>query len=299
MDGHLSVDTCGCDQRPLQSSIRQWDSELVLLEVAEVRRSSWWQSPRTFDSCPELHRERESPHEFHRCFSAPSLVGDPEQGSNPYHEIHIWIHNVDPYPYHSIPRGLQHFHIHATEPLPHVPDVEIVENFRWGSKIHGFPCEIAHILSTFYHPQQHNIDLPPCFPPYTKFKQVHSRGFTVTRVTTPNRNGHSPSYQVNHIRSRTNRRRQSTALSALQKLDLDGERRQGASIGISVRLRYPAYQKAGTSVGVLSLRQATADSNGPMTKTLTSPRDGRDPLITIVGRSRFPFHNFHNMDPFP
>jgi hypothetical protein len=49
------------------------------------------------------------------------------QGSNPYHEIHIWIHNVDPYPFHSIPRRLQHFHIHATEPLPHVPHVEIVE----------------------------------------------------------------------------------------------------------------------------------------------------------------------------
>jgi hypothetical protein len=49
------------------------------------------------------------------------------QGSNPYHEIHIWIHNVDPYLFHSIPRRLQHFHIHATESLPHVPHVEIVE----------------------------------------------------------------------------------------------------------------------------------------------------------------------------
>ncbi|OBS15926.1 hypothetical protein FPOA_27978 [Fusarium poae] len=27
-----------------------------------------------------------------------------KQGSNPYHEIHIWIHNVDPYPFHSIPQ---------------------------------------------------------------------------------------------------------------------------------------------------------------------------------------------------
>ncbi|EXK77741.1 polygalacturonase [Fusarium oxysporum f. sp. raphani 54005] len=57
------------------------------------------------------------------------------QGSNPYHEIHIWIHIMDPYPFHSIPRGLQHFHIHATKPLPYVPHVEIVEYFRWGSKI--------------------------------------------------------------------------------------------------------------------------------------------------------------------
>ncbi|KAH7465317.1 hypothetical protein FOMA001_g17072 [Fusarium oxysporum f. sp. matthiolae] len=58
-----------------------------------------------------------------------------KQGSNPYHEIHIWIHIMDPYPFHSIPRGLQHFHIHATKPLPYVPHVEIVEYFRWGSKI--------------------------------------------------------------------------------------------------------------------------------------------------------------------
>jgi hypothetical protein len=34
---------------------------------------------------------------------------------------------MDPYPFHSVPRRLQHFHIHAMEPLPHVEHVEIVE----------------------------------------------------------------------------------------------------------------------------------------------------------------------------
>jgi hypothetical protein len=37
--------------------------------------------------------------------------------------------------------------------------VEIVErngHFWWGWKIPGFPCEIAHTLSTFDRPQQQN-----------------------------------------------------------------------------------------------------------------------------------------------
>jgi hypothetical protein len=45
--------------------------------------------------------------------------------------------------------------------------VEIVErngHFWWGSKIPGFPCEIAHTLSTFDRPQQQNKnDFPPRF----------------------------------------------------------------------------------------------------------------------------------------
>jgi hypothetical protein len=62
------------------------------------------------------------------CPSKAKQMDTSSQGSNPYHEIHIWIHNVDPYPFHSIPRRLQHFHIHATEPLPHVEIVERNEN---------------------------------------------------------------------------------------------------------------------------------------------------------------------------
>jgi hypothetical protein len=61
-----------------------------------------------------------------RITGRPSKTDTHSQGSNPYHEIHIWIYNVDPYPFHSIPRRLQHFHIHATESLPHVPHVETV-----------------------------------------------------------------------------------------------------------------------------------------------------------------------------
>jgi hypothetical protein len=107
------------------------------------------------------------PHVLQLCTRALMYGEGCKQGSNPYHEIHIWIHNVDPYPFHSIPRGLLHFHIHATEPLPHVPYVEIVErngHFWWGLKIPGFPCEIAHTPSTFYRPQQQNKnDFPPRF----------------------------------------------------------------------------------------------------------------------------------------